>query len=949
MNRFIRIILAVILLFGLSPYQFIYSSDDLVPKTVEEVLAKINLDMEKLYGEKDYYKDHINKDSKRLNLRKDLIRDRLNRALKPIKGLEEKDKIKLHTYEIVYGESHGRKLNHKGKEMMEYSGYSRDGHAISTEDVPWFAGWSGTKIQNFPLISEPWTDESVKDKYRITGNRYDAYKDPFNQFLPDGTFEAAIIAGLNTNFAGVPYKEFMYNNQNSTLADKVVYDENAKPLDPKTKTNTGRWIDYVHVLQPPTEISWGFGTVYIDSSIGITYLDIPIAPFNMLQDDISAQFEELPVEVVRGEPVRVGVKVNSTFIEEVNSKYEWIITRVSDGRRMTSAEGLKFSGHGTAESGTVKLNRNQSRILYADFQMPDSEVRIQFNINKDGKSPEEADLSNNILDSNPRAVKLVVPVGLDYDVLSKREKFPLNQGITNTATVTLPRPDAWWTSNTTGALKVTNNTPTLFRAHQVLNNPPVNEPSETVTRSPIFLTTIKREDFGDDPLNRKWMKPAPSPSTPIQRIGTVSQEGSVQKNYSYNVTTCSEGEDGKDVCTTKTESDTATASFQNGLDTKAYEVYVYNGKETITKPTFLNKIDNNTRDSFKKDLYWENESYKYNVIRWMYHLNEEGKPYKPEGVKTDAADHGVAVPGQYPRSFTQQASANVEWMKDQGASSNGTVFMNRQYEMARSAAKDRNNNKKMYDKAVFASDRELQKYAYPIKSGYYFNPAGSYTFTVKTVTFKQSENDTADHRDLVNAVINAFRYETNLIYINSDKKAVNLQNVELYPQRGGFKIVPGVLKAENPRGVNNAVLLEVKDRKSEPSRYNKEVEPIYFSQDQDESKTHAFWKKVLEGYSESSTAGSHMYYKYREFVKNTEPKMYKITETTEVTIQINPENIPVYTHASMQNGKYYVKAWVEDIKLSTHEYRKLNTLNGIQVLDQIEVTVAGSMFDDLNN
>lgn len=941
MKKSIRIILTVIMLCGIYPYQTIFSEEEPVsqlPKTVDEVIQKINHDMRELYGfkESEYYKDHIMKNNQRLNLRKDLIRDRLNRASQPSEKLEEKEKIKLHTYEIVYGESHGRKLNHKGKEMMEYSGYSKDGHAIPTEDVPWFAGWSGTKIQNFPLISNPWTDNRVTSKYKISPNKFDAYKDPRNKYLPDGTFEAAILQGLNTHYAGVPYKEFMYNNQNSTLADKVVYDENAKPKN-------GRWIDYVHVLQPPTEISWGFGTVYIDSSIGITYLDIPIAPFNLMRDDVSAQFEQLPVEAVPGETVRIGVKVNSTFIDSVNSKYEWAITRVSDGRKITAADGLKFSGHGTTESGTVKLDRNQSRILYADFTMPDSEVRIQFNINKDGKSPEEADLSNNVLDSHPKAVKVVVPVGLGHDVLSKRERFPLNQGNPNTATLVLPRSDAWWTSNSTGELNVTNDTPTLFRAHQVLNNPRVNEPSETVTRSPIFLTTIKREDFGDDPLNRKWMKPDPNPNTPIQRIGTVSQAGSIQRNYSYKETTCWKNEKGNNECRTETKSGTATASFQDGLDKKAYQFYVYNGKKDIAKPSFQNKIDSNTPESLKKDLFWENESYTYNVIRWMYHLDEEGKPYQPDGVKVDAPDYGVAVPGQYPRVFTQQASANLAWKQEKS--------MAQEYATARDAAKDRKNNKSLYDKAVFPTDRDLQKYAYPIKSGYYFNPAGSYTFTIKTVTFKQSEADTADHRDLVHALINSFRYETNLIYINAKKEAVNIKNEGLARQGGGFKAVPGILKAEDPKGVDGAVLLEVKDRKSDPKRYTKVVEPIYYSQDQDESKTHVFWKKMLEGYSESSSAGSHAAYKYREFVKKGEPKMYKITETTEVTIQINPGNIPVYTHASMPNGKYYVRAWVDKAELSKlpHAYNKLPALQGVHVLDQIEVTVAGSMFDDLNN
>ncbi|MNJ34697.1 hypothetical protein D3C77_294180 [compost metagenome] len=540
-------------------------------------------------------------------------------------------------------------------------------------------------------------------------------------------------------------------------------------------------------------------------------------------------------------------------------------------------------------------------------------------------------------------MKLVIPKELSYDVLSKQEKFPLKQGTPNTASLVLPVTDGWWTSNASGALNVINNTPNLFRAHQVLNNPAVNEPSETVTRSPVFLTTIKREDFGDDPVNRKWMNPAPDPGTPIQRIGTVSHEGDVKRNYSYKYTTCSTNEEGKNVCTEHTGSGTATASFDSGEDKKAFEIYVYNGRKDIPEQTFDNKIDNNSRDSLKKDMFWENEPYTYNVIRWMYHLNEEGKPYLPAGVKSEASDHGVAVPGQFPRIFTQQASANIAWKQEK--------TMAQEYATARNAAKDRKNNKSLYDRAVFPTDRDLQKYAYPIKSGYYFNPAGSYTFSVKTVTFKQSDGDTKDHQDLVDTLIDSFRYETDLIYINNKKAAVNIKNEPLDAKGGGFRAVAGTLTAAEPGGVNGSVLLKVLDRKSDAKRYTKVVEEIYSSQDKDESKTHLFWKKVLEGYNESFTASSNTFYKYREFVKNGQPKMYKITETTEVTIQINPENIPVYTHANMQNGKYYVKAWIADAVLSkgNHTYKKLDTLRGMDVLDQIEVTVIGSMFDDLNN
>jgi len=67
-------------------------------------------------------------------------------------------------------------------------------------------------------------------------------------------------------------------------------------------------------------------------------------------------------------------------------------------------------------------------------------------------------------------------------------------------------------------------------------------------------------------------------------------------------------------------------------------------------------------------------------------------------------------------------------------------------------------------------------YDYPIKSGYYFNPAGKYTFEVTTVNYKTGQGKTKEHEELVNALINSFRYESNLIYINGSNQAVNIAN-----------------------------------------------------------------------------------------------------------------------------------------------------------------------------
>ena len=103
----------------------------------------------------------------------------------------------------------------------------------------------------------------------------------------------------------------------------------------------------------------------------------------------------------------------------------------------------------------------------------------------------------------------------------------------------------------------------------------------------------------------------------------------------------------------------------------------------------------------------------------------------------------------------------------------------------------------MYDKAVFATDKELQRFDYPIKSGYYFNPAGEYKITLETVTYKPVAGKTKDHENLVNALINSFRYETDLIYITDRREAVNINNNPIRSIGGKLQKEPAVVSVMN--------------------------------------------------------------------------------------------------------------------------------------------------------
>ncbi|OPZ89484.1 MAG: hypothetical protein BWY74_02711 [Firmicutes bacterium ADurb.Bin419] len=195
----------------------------------------------------------------------------------------------------------------------------------------------------------------------------------------------------------------------------------------------------------------------------------------------------------------------------------------------------------------------------------------------------------------------------------------------------------------------------------------------------------------------------------------------------------------------------------------------------------------------------------------------------------------------------------------------------------------------------------------------------------------------------MDAVIDSFRYESDLIYINNRKEPVNIQN-ELLPKSGSsYARKPAALTAKDPTGVDDVKLLNVKKLD-----YKKEREEIKHSQ-QSGGYTHEYLKEILEGYEESGTIGSKNNYKYREYIKDGQ-NLYKITERTTVSIQINLENIKVYTHVHMPDGKYMVAAWIGDIPLSAtgNEYKKLGTIKGIYPLDTIEVTVKGSMYDDQN-
>ena len=228
---------------------------------------------------------------------------------------------------------------------------------------------------------------------------------------------------------------------------------------------------------------------------------------------------------------------------------------------------------------------------------------------------------------------------------------------------------------------------------------------------------------------------------------------------------------------------------------------------------------------------------------------------------------------------------------------------------------------------------------YPIRSGYFFNPTGTYTFTLTTVIYKETDDDTIEHKDFVNAIINSFRYKSDMVYITPDRKAVTIDGNEEKVDKTGTSYGRSRAFAavwKEPR------LFRIKVDDDYKKIILKELEHDYT-----ESGTDDRFKPVMEGYEESNTLKSKEEFEYVEFVHNNET-VYKIEETTTVTITINPDNVSLYTHAMMKNGDYSISVYIDNVSLDALTNESLTgDLFGVGILDRIYIKVVGSMYDDI--
>lgn len=459
---------------------------------------------------------------------------------------------------IVYGNPHGdfkdNRYRYLGYTMSDtfFTNYLFPNDVTSTTGL-WDRNW----------IENPKKNSKTRTRVEVQG------EDAFNN---NPLYEESIRLGLQL---------ISRKNPDGSLLDF-----------PEDKVKEREWHKYVHVYQPPTSVSWGCGIMFHNN--GKNYLTVPMSPEGLKSPsksgDLNVEVEEIPSSVASGDTVQVLIQIKSTYKTDLSKDegnapfYKWEIT---DKTTNKSVPSVKYYGYADKETGNIEISANGETAILAEFQMPESDVKVKFEINKEGTNPEETILDNNTFEAVINTATAINTSGkfeLDYNVLSRKVKFPLVDGKDIIAKLTAPMGTLY--GNAWGDLSINNKTTDLYRNFSPTNLN-VNEPAGTIIKNPVINTTVYRKDATynsttggyDNPLDRKWLDGPKS----ITASGKITFGGTAYGNYQYTVT----GINADGSTYTETKSNRTSAAFNSGTDTRTITTHIYNGKPSI--PTKIMK------------------------------------------------------------------------------------------------------------------------------------------------------------------------------------------------------------------------------------------------------------------------------------------------------------------------------------------------------------------------
>lgn len=656
--------------------------------------------------------------------------------------------------------------------------------------------------------------------------------------------EDSVQTGMDVIWAGKTGKDV---TQNYNQRNMVVYEAGVAPA--------GGWMNWVLVVVPPTSISWGEAWRFNFDNIGsVLITEIPMAPFNMTDIfDLSVSNLSYAESANAGDVVTFIAEARSN-IEDVKEgvSYKWTIT---DGAG--NPVGASYGGHGYSASGTFSADKYYTKQFSATFTMPSSNVKVRFEINGDKKHSEK-NYDNNAFAQTVRILQPAPPltegeVVLDYDIYSRDHESRLAPMTAHFAA------RAYEGNGEAGISSWTNNSSVLsnynYENHFTVNSAPF-------TINPWYKGKLLRSGFGDNPEAKVYKANGVYPIT-VTQMAT----GQAWRRFWTAMGVDKEGNVIYGLATEWHNFPTATTHLP-------VRALVYNGG-SVGKPYTKNEVSG-------ANISWTSNPVSFNVYRKMYHMDLGGNRV---GEKS--------VPGQFTRSFTAQNTASVVW--------SAPMTLAQGYARDRQTASNRGSN---YTNAIFATDKQFARVAYPFKSGYMFNPVGTYQCVVKSTVYydisaSEAEKKSA-HEELVNKVINSFVYDNNLQYTTNGKDVYDYKNVT----------------SANRKGILNVTRNDSANITAIP---------------------HSQYQTCMEGYSESGTLQSFNNYKYREFV--SKDRVSRIDAQTVITFTVG-SSAKRYTYINMRDGQYPIT-----VRSMPFSFKGL-TAPGIHLSDGITVTVKGSLYDD---
>lgn len=795
---------------------------------------------------------------------------------------------------VVYGNQNSISSNKhvffKGKDQYRYLGFNNLGDYFENPDYP-FDGWSGKKMHEWTYFYQPWRNTKLLKKIGNDINR----KISFNDFCGDSRLEENIQKGLDEIRANQTGEDLLPDP--GGLRGNRLYIKGEKPTNPETGQKDF-WYNYVQIIQPPTYYSWGHGWMFKTNDAN--YISVPIAPFCLLEDNLTANLLELPPSsAYTGDTVDIKAVVTSEKNQPITTSAKWEVldedNNIVDSKPISNFEIVNGVMNNTFNY-KVREGVNTIRFTVNDANNPNP---------KEKDDPGYADNVVEVTVIGSSSVIIPGSVTLEYDVLSVDYSRELNRGNGIFTSLSLPESSSTtkysWTSNTTtGALTVGREDDRgIFSSWKVERNEDVSNDALEIWRWPVVSAEIHRRSLGDNP-GVIWLNNFTNPVY----IPEIYYRGKVERDYireKYQSTGIVK--DGKEIFDWQNDGGGQTSAVfsPEGREPITVKALVYNGMRNIPRvPSrkFKNGPEE-TGDPLKKKIFWESEEYNIPVQRWMRHLDVNGNT-KSKEVR---AGRDINI-----RKFTQQNSAEISFKVDRS--------MEDWFSFDRENALNYKKGTDYYPRAPFATDFDFRNFDFPLKSGYWLNSCGTYGVTIKTLTYKDKMGPTEDHQQLIEKVKDAFKYYSNIVYTHDGKDKYNIHfdrnNKEFVDIRVKTKVGP--LYEELPHSPN------------------------------DNKETHRYFKEILEGWSESGTEESYNNYKYREYVSDDELHIYKVTESTTLTFNINKDNIRQFTHLELPNSQglndYWMCARFEDF-----DYHGKVTETGI--LDSIYIYICGSATDDI--